>query len=310
MIGHHLVGRLLDAGHHIYGVDSFYTGSESNIGKWRGNGMFHFINLDVTSPEIGYVFAKVPVDEVYHLACPASPVHYQRDPVYTIRTAFLGTQNALAIAGKESERPRVLIASTSEVYGDPLEHPQRESYWGNVNTLGPRSCYDEGKRVAESLAYAVGFDVRVARIFNTYGPNMAPDDGRVVSNFIIQSLRKEPITIYGDGTHSRSFGYVSDTVDGLIRLMEHDRKGETSCFVMNIGNPQEFTVKELADVVRMLVWDANGPDHVFRPLPKDDPARRCPDISLARNTLGWEPRVPLVQGVGMTIQYFRQLLGL
>lgn len=293
-IGSHLSKLLLDQGDEVICVDNFYTGSERNIAALRSSDRFRLIRHDVIDP------LDIPVDQIYNLACPASPVHYQKDKVRTIRTSTEGVRNLLELAQRYGAR--ILQASTSEVYGDPLVHPQKEEYWGHVNPNGPRSCYDEGKRVAESLMFAYdeqrGVDIRVARIFNTYGPQMQADDGRVVSNFIVQALSGEDITLYGDGRQTRSFCYVSDLVDGLYRLMNSAVKGP-----VNLGNPRESTVKELAELVQRMV---GGPSKLaYRPLPRDDPVRRNPDISLARKHLGWEPKVPLEQGLRSTIDYFR-----
>ena len=293
-IGSHLCKRLLDHGDEVICVDNFYTGNVQNIAELKSSPRFRLVDHDIIDP------LDIEVDQIYNLACPASPVHYQKDKVRTIRTSTDGVRNMLELAQRYGAR--MLQASTSEVYGDPLVHPQKEDYWGHVNPNGPRSCYDEGKRVAESLMFAYdeqrGVDIRVARIFNTYGPKMQADDGRVVSNFIVQALRGEDITLYGDGSQTRSFCYVSDLVDGLYRLMNADAKGP-----INLGNPRESTVKELAEMVQNMV---GGPSQlVYRPLPRDDPTRRNPDITLARKHLGWEPEVPLEQGLRRTIDYFR-----
>ncbi len=297
-IGSHLCKHLLDHGNEIICVDNFYTGSVSNIAELKGSEHFRLVDHDIIEP------LDLEVDQIYNLACPASPVHYQKDKVRTIRTSTDGVRNMLELAQRYGAR--MLQASTSEVYGDPLVHPQKENYWGHVNPNGPRSCYDEGKRVAESLMFAYGeqrgVDIRVARIFNTYGPKMQADDGRVVSNFIVQALRGEDITLYGDGTQTRSFCYVSDLVEGLYRLMNADVKGP-----INLGNPRESTVKELAEMVQDIVGGHS--QLVYRPLPQDDPTRRNPDITLARKHLDWEPQVPLEQGLGRTVDYFRTRAG-
>jgi UDP-glucuronate decarboxylase len=298
-VGSHLCERLLSAGHHVICMDTFFTGRRSNVEHLLANSSFELIRHDVEQA------FTMEVDEVYHLACPASPIHYQRNPVRTIRTAFIGTLNALEVA--REARATILIASTSEVYGDPLEHPQNERYWGNVNPIGPRSCYDEGKRCAESLATAYaqqcGVEVRIARIFNTYGPRMQERDGRVVSSFIVQALRNEPITIFGNGGQTRSFCYVTDLIDGLVRLMASRHGPEP----INLGNPAEVTIREMAELSRRLA--ASQSIIVSRPLPQDDPLRRCPDITRARTLLdGWQPKVQLQEGLLSTIEYFRNRL--
>lgn len=297
-VGSHLCDRLLDRGHDVLCVDNLYTGSEANIAHLEGEPRFEFLHHDVVDP------LDVQVDEIYNLASPASPIHYQRDAVFTTKTVVLGALNVLDLS--ERTGAKVLQASTSEVYGDPQVHPQPETYWGNVNPIGPRSCYDEGKRAAETLFFDYhrqhGVRIKVARIFNTYGPRMAPDDGRVVSNFIVQALRGEPITVYGDGSQTRSFCYVDDLVKGLMALMDSpdDITGP-----VNLGNPGEFTIRELADkVVHML---GGGSSVETRPLPADDPRQRKPDITLAKALLGWEPTVPLDDGLLPTIEYFREL---
>lgn len=294
-IGSHLCLRLLQEGHLVYCVDNLFTGKKQNIKKFINHDNFEFINHDVTFP-----YYSLRVDEIYNLASPASPVHYQFDPIQTTKTCFLGAFNMLGLAKRT--QARILQASTSEVYGDPKEHPQSEEYFGNVNPIGIRSCYDEGKRVAESLFFDYyrvhGVQIRVARIFNTYGPNMAADDGRVVSNFIVQALKNKPITIYGNGDQTRSFCYVSDLVDGLIRLMESNQTGP-----INLGNPNEFTVLELAETIRKLT-NSESPI-VFRDIPQDDPKQRQPNISKAKQLLGWQPTVELNEGLEKTIEYFR-----
>ncbi len=296
-IGSHLTERLLNEGHSVIIIDNFHTGSRNNIRHLLHHDDLEIFRQDVTDP------FRVEVDCIYNLACPASPIHYQRSPVKTVLTSVLGVIHCLDLA--KLTKARVLQASTSEIYGDPQVHPQREEYWGNVNTIGPRSCYDEGKRVAETLMFDYhrenGVDIRVARIFNTYGPRMSPDDGRVVSNFILQALRGEPITIFGDGRQTRSFCYVDDLVEGLIRLM--NKEGITG--PMNFGNPDERTIKEIAELVIRLTGSAS--EIVYKPLPKDDPVRRKPDISLAKKNLGWQPKVKLEEGLPRVIEYFRPL---
>jgi UDP-glucuronate decarboxylase len=298
-LGSHLCDRLLEAGHDVICLDNFFTGSKRNIEHLIGNPRFELVRHDVTFP------LYVEVDEIYNLACPASPIHYQHDPVQTTKTSVHGAINMLGLAKRL--RCRILQASTSEVYGDPSMHPQREDYWGNVNPVGPRSCYDEGKRCAETLFFDYfrqhRLDIKVARIFNTYGPRMHPNDGRVVSNFVIQALRGEPITIYGDGRQTRSFCYVEDLIDGLIRLM-----GSSSGFTgpVNLGNEGEFTIRHLAETIIALIGSSSKLE--FRPLPQDDPKQRRPDIALAQRELGWEPRVPLATGLKSTIAYFKGLL--
>jgi len=297
-LGSNLCLRLLNEGHHVVCLDNFHTGSKRNLTTCLENPRFELIEHDVQEP------IRFEVDAIYHLACPASPPHYQADPIRTMKTSFLGTLNMLELA--KYLGVRILVASTSEVYGDPLVHPQREDYWGNVNPVGIRSCYDEGKRAAEALAADFrrfhGVDTRIVRIFNTYGPGMDPHDGRVVSNFIVQALQNKPLTIYGDGTQTRSFCYVNDLIEGIVRVMEVDECPGP----INLGNPSEFTVLELADMVLRLVGSTAGIE--FHPLPKDDPARRRPDITQARELLEWEPRVPLDEGLRYTVAYFRDVL--
>ena len=298
-LGSHLVDRLMEAGDEVICLDNYFTGRKANIARWIGHPRFELIRHDVTEP------IKLEVDRIWHLACPASPIHYQFNPVKTAKTSFLGTYNMLGLARRVGAR--LLLASTSEVYGDPEVHPQPEAYWGAVNPIGVRSCYDEGKRIAETLCFDYqrmnGVEVRVARIFNTYGPRMLPDDGRVVSNFIVQALRGEPLTLYGDGSQTRSFCYVSDLIEGLIRLMNGDHTGP-----INLGNPNEFTIRELAELVRVQI----NPELqlVERPLPQDDPQQRQPAIDLARRQLDWQPTVSLEQGLAPTIDSFRNLLEL
>ena len=294
-VGSHLSERLLGAGHEVIAVDNFYTGSKNNVAHLRDNPRFEIIRHDVTWP------LYVEVDAIYNLASPASPIHYQHDPVQTTKTNVVGAINMLGLA-KRLGVP-ILQASTSEVYGDPEVHPQPEAYWGKVNPIGPRACYDEAKRVAETLFFDYhrqhDLKIRVARIFNTYGPRMAADDGRVVSNFIVQALRGEPITIYGDGTQTRSFCYVDDLVSGLIALMDNT-SSETG--PVNLGNPGEFTMSELATLVLEMTGSKSSLEH--RDLPQDDPKQRQPDISKAKKVLNWEPAVALKDGLARTIEYF------
>jgi UDP-glucuronate decarboxylase len=295
-LGSHLIDRLLAAGHDVLCVDNLFTGTKENIEHLHSNPRFEFMRHDITFPLF------VEVDEIYNLACPASPIHYQHDPVQTTKTSVHGAINMLGLAKRL--KCKILQASTSEVYGDPAVHPQGEDYWGHVNPIGPRSCYDEGKRCAETLFFDYhrqhGLAIKVARIFNTYGPRMHPADGRVVSNFIMQALTGEPITIYGDGSQTRSFCYVDDLVRGLIALME---SGDDVTGPVNLGNPNEFTVRELADQVVRLTNSTS--QIVQEPLPQDDPKQRQPDISRARSVLGWEPGVELADGLPKTIDYFR-----
>jgi len=299
-IGSHLCKRLLDEGHEVICVDNLFTGTKSNIYPLLENKRFEFIRHDVTFP------LYVEVDEIYNLACPASPVHYQHDPVQTTKTSVHGTINMLGLAKRI--KAKILQASTSEVYGDPEIHPQPESYWGKVNPIGIRSCYDEGKRCAETLFFDYHrqnkLDIRVVRIFNTYGPNMHPNDGRVVSNFIVQALKNEDITIYGDGTQTRSFQYVDDLIEGMIKMMENK---ENFVGPVNIGNPVEFTIKELAEKVLELIPESKS-KIVYKPLPQDDPKQRKPDISLAKEKLDWEPKIKLEDGLKPTIEYFRNII--
>jgi UDP-glucuronate decarboxylase len=296
-LGSHLIDRLLEAGHDVLCVDNLFTGTRDNLSHLHGNPQFEFMRHDITFPLF------VEVDEIYNLACPASPIHYQHDPVQTTKTSVHGAINMLGLAKRL--RCKILQASTSEVYGDPAVHPQTEDYWGHVNPIGPRSCYDEGKRCAETLFFDYhrqhGLEIKVARIFNTYGPRMHPADGRVVSNFIMQALAGEPITIYGDGSQTRSFCYVDDLIAGLMALMETgpDITGPT-----NIGNPVEFTVRELAEKVIELTGSSSK--IIQEPLPQDDPRQRQPNISQAKRDLGWEPSIPLEDGLVKTIEYFRR----
>ena len=296
-LGSHLCERLLNNGLEVICVDNFFTGTKDNIRHLFDNPKFEFIRHDITFP------LYIEVDEIYNLACPASPVHYQYDPVQTTKTSVHGAINMLGLAKRVSAK--ILQASTSEVYGDPEIHPQPEAYWGRVNPIGPRSCYDEGKRCAETLFFDYfrqhHLNIKVARIFNTYGPRMHPNDGRVVSNFILQALRGEPITIYGDGDHTRSFCYVDDLVDGLIGMMD-SRDGFTG--PVNFGNPDEYSILELAEKIIALTGSKSAIIH--KPLPEDDPKQRQPDIRLAKTELGWEPKVALEDGLKMTIQYFKQ----
>jgi UDP-glucuronate decarboxylase len=297
-LGSHLCERLTGEGHDVVCLDNYFTGTKRNVDFLRARPNFELLRHDVTMP----LFLEV--DQIYNLACPASPVHYQYNPVKTIKTSVMGAINMLGLAKRV--KARILQASTSEVYGDPHQHPQKEDYWGNVNPIGLRSCYDEGKRVAETLFFDYRrqnkVDIRVMRIFNTYGPRMHPNDGRVVSNFIVQALRGQDITIYGDGTQTRSFCYVSDLIEGMVRLMEHpDLVGP-----VNIGNPVEFTMRELAENVVALTGSKSRIVH--KPLPSDDPKQRQPDIALAKEKLGWSPVVPLKEGLRKTIDYFDSLL--
>jgi len=298
-LGSHLCERLLAAGHDVLCVDNFYTSTRRNILHLLDHPNFELLRHDVTFP------LYVEVDRIYNMACPASPIHYQRDPVQTTKTSVHGAINMLGLAKRTGAR--ILQASTSEVYGDPTIHPQPEGYWGNVNPIGPRSCYDEGKRCAETLFFDYyrqhRMPIKVARIFNTYGPRMLPDDGRVVSNFIVQALRGEDITIYGDGSQTRSFCFVDDMADSLIRLMESD---ESITGPINLGNPGEFSIAELAE--KILDRVDSGSSIVHKPLPADDPMQRCPDISQAKKLLDWSPTVPLDEGLERTINYFREYL--
>ena len=298
-LGSHLCDRLLELGHEVLCVDNLFTGTKRNIEHLHDNPRFEFMRHDVTFP------LYVEADQIYNLACPASPIHYQHDPVQTTKTSVHGAINMLGLAKRL--KARILQASTSEVYGDPQVHPQVEGYWGHVNPIGIRSCYDEGKRCAETLFFDYHrqhqLEIKVARIFNTYGPRMHPNDGRVVSNFIVQALQGEAITIYGDGSQSRSFCYVDNLVDGLIRLMESPA-GFTG--PVNLGNPNEFTIRQLAE--KVIAMTGSKSELVQKPLPGDDPTQRQPDITVARAKLGWEPDIQLEQGLVQTIAYFRQLL--
>jgi dTDP-glucose 4,6-dehydratase len=298
-LGSHLTDRFLAEGHAVVGLDNFITGRASNLAHLDGRSDFSFVRHDISTP----IELDGPLDGVLHLASPASPPDYLAHPIETLRVGAHGTTNALEVA--RAHGARFFLASTSEVYGDPLVHPQREEYWGNVNPVGPRSCYDEAKRFAEAMTMAYhrthGVDTRIVRIFNTYGPRMRPDDGRVVSNFVVQALRNEPLTVYGDGSQTRSFCYVSDEVDGIYRLFMRGDAQPT-----NVGNPHEYTVRELAELV-IEITGATSPI-VELDLPVDDPKLRRPDITRARTTLGWEPRVPVREGLAHTIAYFREAL--
>jgi UDP-glucuronate decarboxylase len=298
-LGSHLCEKLLNQGHQVLCVDNFTTGRHRNVAHLRGRPRFKVVRHDVTVP------LAADVDEIYNLACPASPPHYQADPVQTMKTSVLGALNLLELA--KTRNAKIFQASTSEIYGDPHVHPQPESYWGNVNPVGPRSCYDEGKRCAETMFFdfhqQFGVEIKVARIFNTYGPNMRPDDGRVVSNFIVQALSGDDITIYGDGSQTRSFCFVDDLIDGFLRLMASP---PSFTGPVNLGNPAEFTVRELAEQVISLTGSPSRIVHL--PLPIDDPRQRRPDISIAKRELDWQPKIPLSRGLEQTIAYFDRLL--
>jgi len=298
-LGSHISKKLIDNNHEVIGLDDLSTGSIKNIEQLVNHPKYSFIEHDVRIPY------QAKVDAIFNFACPASPVNYQKDPVRTIETNFLGMINMLHLANKTGAR--IIQASTSEIYGDPTQSPQKESYWGNVNPIGIRSCYDEGKRAAETLCFdyrrQYNLDTRVIRIFNTYGPNMAIGDGRVVSNFIVQALRNEPINIYGDGKQTRSFCYVSDLVEGIYKLLQLDKNPETP---INLGNPNEFTILELAKVVIEITKSKS--EIVNNPLPLDDPKQRCPDISLAKSTLNWKPTIELREGIEKTAAYFKQII--
>ncbi len=297
-IGSNLCGRLLEEGNRIICVDNFLTSSKENISSFLENKNFKFIEQDIVSP----LFIDENIDEIYNLACPASPVHYQNSAIHTIKANTIGVINILGLA--RAKNAKIFQASTSEVYGDPLEHPQKETYRGNVNPFGPRACYDEGKRCAEALVFDYfrthNLKIKVVRIFNTYGPNMAPDDGRVVSNFILQALKGEDITIYGDGNQTRSFCYIDDLVDGFIKMMASE---DQVLGPINLGNPDEFTVNELAQ--KVIESTGTKSKLVYKDLPIDDPTRRCPDISLAKEVLKWEPKIKLQVGLVKTIAYFK-----
>ncbi len=296
-IGSHLIDRLMAEGHEVICLDNFYTGHKRNLLRWLGHPYFELIRHDITEP------IRLEVEQIYHLACPASPIHYQYNPVKTVKTNVTGTLNMLGLAKRV--KARFLLASTSEVYGDPEVHPQPEEYRGNVNPIGIRSCYDDGKRIAETLAFDYhrqnDVEIRVARIFNTYGPRMLENDGRVVSNLIVQALRNIPLTVYGDGSQTRSFCYVCDLVEGLMRLMNGEHTGP-----VNLGNPEEYTILQLAQTIQNLVNP--GAEIKFAPLPQDDPRRRRPDITRAKTWLNWQPTVPLLEGLQLTVEDFRQRL--
>ena len=298
-LGSHLCRRLFEAGHHVVAIDNLYTGNRDNLKGLMGNKLFEFVQHDITKP------INIPCDWIFNLACPASPPHYQKDPIFTTETNVIGSLNMLELA--RVHKARILQASTSEVYGDPLEHPQLESYRGNVNPIGPRACYDEGKRCAESLFFDFkrmhNVDVKVVRIFNTYGPDMDPKDGRVISNFIMQALRNEPITVYGHGNQTRSFCYVDDMIDGLVKMMESDA---TITGPINLGNPHEFTLLELITTLGNVL--GRTLDVIHMKLPEDDPTRRRPDILLAEQMLGWQPTIDLATGLKKTIPYFQKFV--
>jgi UDP-glucuronate decarboxylase len=298
-IGSHLCERLLDIGYEVLCVDNYYSSTKDNIAHLMGNPRFEVLRHDVTFP------LYVEVDEIYHLACPASPVHYQRDPVQTTKTAVHGSINMLGLAKRTGAK--ILLTSTSEVYGDPLVHPQTEDYWGNVNPIGPRACYDEGKRAAETLFFDYhrqhGLKIKVVRLFNTYGPRMHPYDGRVVSNFVVSALQALPLTIYGSGEQTRSFCYITDLVDGLVTMMA---TADVVTGPINLGNPGEFTIASLAELVLAKTGSTSGITH--HPLPADDPVRRQPDITRAMTILGWHPTTPLSEGLDRTIDHFRAVL--
>ncbi len=296
-LGSHLIDKLLSAGEEVVCLDNYFTGRKSNLKHLFNNNKLEIIRHDITQPIL------LEADRIWHLACPASPIHYQNNPIKTAKTSFLGTYNMLGLAKRV--KARFLLASTSEIYGNPLVHPQNESYCGNVNTIGPRSCYDEGKRIAETLCFDYkrmhNTDIRVVRIFNTYGPRMLPNDGRVVSNFIVSAISGDPLTIYGDGSQTRSFCYVDDLINGMILLMN-----SSYSMPVNLGNPDEFTVKDLA---KILIKKVN-PDGklIYKNLPEDDPLRRKPDIKVAKNVLNWEPSITLSEGLDKTIKYFKNYL--
>ena len=298
-LGSHLTEKLLREDNEVICVDSLFTGTKDNITPFLNNPYYEFIRHDITNP------LQVEVDEIYNLACPASPVHYQHNPVHTVKTSVMGAINMLELA--KHLQCKILHASTSEVYGDPIVHPQTEDYWGNVNPIGVRSCYDEGKRCAETLFFDFhrqeNINIRVVRIFNTYGPRMHPQDGRVVSNFILQALRGDPITVYGDGSQSRSFCYVDDLINGFVRFMNHE---PAATGPINLGNPNEFTIKELAEKIIKLTNSTS--ELISSPLPKDDPKQRQPDISSAKKLIDWEPRVQIEEGLKNTIDYFKSFV--
>ena len=296
-LGSHLVDRLIKAGEEVICLDNYFTGTKENIVQWRNHPQFELIRHDVTEP----IFLEV--DRIWHLACPASPIHYQQNPIKTAKTNFLGTYNMLGLARRIGAK--LLLASTSEVYGDPEIHPQPETYRGSVNPIGPRSCYDEGKRLAETLCFDYkrmhGLEIRVLRIFNTYGPRMLPNDGRVVSNFIVQALQGQPLTLYGDGLQTRSFCFVDDLIEGMIRLMNSKHSGP-----INIGNPNEFSIKQLAELISNKINPSL--ELVYKALPQDDPLQRQPVIDLARQELKWQPKVELSEGLDRTIKYFQETI--
>lgn len=296
-IGSYLCARLLNEGHHVICLDNFLTGRKENIDHLMGNELFELVEHDIMFP-----YSLEPVDEIYHLACPASPVHYQKDPIKTMKISVLGSYNVLGMAKRHGAK--ILLASTSEIYGDPLAHPQTEQYWGNVNPIGPRSCYDEGKRCAETLFMDYHRQekvrIKIVRIFNTYGPGMLPDDGRVISNFILQALRNEEITIYGDGSQTRSFQYIDDLIEGLLKVMATE---DHFLGPINIGNPSEFSIKELAEhIVRHAKSQSKL---IYKPLPEDDPKQRKPDITLAREILNWTPVISLEEGLAKMTSFFK-----
>jgi len=297
-LGSHLCERLLKAGHEVLCLDNFFTGRKRNVAEFLQNPAFELVRHDIVLP------IHLEVDRIYHLACPASPIHYQYNPVKTIKTNIIGTLNMLGIAKRVNAR--ILLASTSEVYGDPIMHPQKEDYWGNVNPIGIRSCYDEGKRAAETLMMDYHrqnrVDIKIMRIFNTYGPRMLADDGRVVSNFIVQALKGEDITVYGEGSQTRSFCYVDDLIDGMVRLMD----SENFIGPVNIGNPEEYTIMDFAK--KIIAMTGSKSKITKKPLPSDDPTQRQPDISLASEKLGWKPKVSVTDGLSRTIDYFREEL--
>jgi len=300
-IGTNLVKKLLSLGNKVIAVDCFYSSARNKTRLFKNQKNFHFIEHDVRKRLI----LNQKIDEIYNLACPASPPIYQKDPIFTIETSVLGVKNMLDLAAKH--KAKFLQSSTSEIYGNPLEHPQKESYWGNVNPIGPRSCYDEGKRMAETLCYEYfkkGVDVRVIRIFNTYGPHMDTNDGRVVSNFIVQALKNKDLAVYGDGSQTRSFCYIDDLIEGMRRFMDIPKRYFGP---INLGNPQEFTVLELADLVLKLIPKSKS-KIIFKPLPKDDPIKRKPDINLSKEVLGWEPTTDLKTGLKKTIEYFKKII--
>ena len=296
-LGSHLSDKLISKGEEVICLDNFHTGNKNNINHLINNPNFELIRHDITEP------IMLEVDRIWHLACPASPKHYQSNPIKTAKTSFLGTYNMLGLAKRN--KAKILFTSTSEVYGDPKIHPQPETYKGNVNNIGIRSCYDEGKRIAETLCFDYkrvhNLDIRVVRIFNTYGPRMHPEDGRVISNFIVQALRKQPLTIYGEGKQSRSFCYVSDMINGFLKCMNNDFSGP-----INIGNPEEFTIIEVADLIKKILSDDTK--YVFKDLPQDDPRQRKPDISLANKKIDWRPEISLIDGLKPTIEYFKNIL--